>query len=152
MAKNFIDLVKDINLGDYFNNLSQPKQDKNFKAAKHFIIKLPKRGRRKWGEEEGAGDERGRRREGKEEEKGRKSRFKEIFKAVIDKWHMTSWESSWNSALETTKIFSSENIDNETIYSKWWKKKKPDYLVEFYILKKSPEWKWNKNILRGEKN
>jgi len=27
-------------------------------------------------------------------------------------------------SLETTKIFSSENIDNETIYLKWWKKKK----------------------------
>lgn len=55
-------------------------------------------------------------------------------------------------SLETTKIFSSENLDNETIYLKWWKKKKkkPDYL-EFYILKKSPEWKWNKKHSQRKK-
>lgn len=42
---------------------------------------------------EGAGDEKRKKEEGKEEEKGREIQI-EIFKAVIDKWHMTLRESS----------------------------------------------------------
>lgn len=33
MAKNFLDLVKDINLEIHSINLANPKQDANFKAA-----------------------------------------------------------------------------------------------------------------------
>ena len=53
-------------------------------------------------------------------------------------------------SLETTKIFSSENIDNETIYSKWWKKKNLT-TWNFISWKKVQNESEIKNILRGKK-
>ena len=52
-------------------------------------------------------------------------------------------------SLETTKIFSSENIDNETIYLKWWKKKKLT-TENFISWKKVQSESEIKNILRGK--